>query len=426
MKIPASSIEKIVSLFPSKARVFVHGGAATPQHLMKAICQNKESLSGIELIHLHTEGPSEWTSPESQQYFRTTNLFVGANARGQLNFEQVDYLPCFLSEIPNLFRSQIKRVDVALLQLSPPNEQGLCSLGTSVDVARAAFDAARIVIAQINHKMPFVYHDGLISLQDIDAAVEISEPLPDLGPKPFTEIDKKIGEHVASLVEDGSCLQVGIGAIPNAVLAALHSHKHLGVHSEMWSDGILNLIQSGAVDNTQKYFHPGKTVSSFLMGSQRLYDFIHQNPKILQLGADIINNPSVIAQNPKVVSINSAVEIDLTGQVCADSIGHRVISGVGGQLDFIRGASLSKGGKAIIALPSRTKKGKNRLVSALAQGAGVVSTRAHVHFIATEYGVVDLYGKSLGERARALIQITHPEDRERLEREWHQVRTSLR
>jgi len=408
------SPHEALRLIQSQHRVFVHGAAATPNVLLKALAEEAHRLTDVELIHLHTEGAYACTGESLKKSFRVANLFVGANMRSLVDGERVDYLPCFLSEIPSLFRSRRRPIHVALLHLSPPDEHGFCTLGTSVDVAKAAVEAADILIAQINRRMPRVHGDGFIHIQELDAYVEVDEALPESKPHLLTEVDQTIGRHVAGLIEDGSCLQVGIGTIPDAVLAQLHHHKNLGIHSEMWSDGVLDLLKAGAVTNSEKSVHPGKTVSTFVMGSKAVYDFIDDNPSVIQLPADYINNPNVICRNKKVVAINSAVEVDLTGQVCADSIGRKIISGVGGQMDFMRGAALSLGGRPIIALPSRTKQGQSRLVAELKPGAGVVTTRAHVQFIVTEYGIADLYGKTIYERARALIAIAHPEDRDRL------------
>jgi 4-hydroxybutyrate CoA-transferase len=408
----------VVSIIDSNQTVFVHGGSATPNVLIDALVEQAGRLRHVEIVHLHTEGECRYADSKFIESFRVTNLFVGSNLRSRLDFDRIDYLPCFLSEIPQLFLSKRKRIDVAVLQLSPPDKHGFCTLGTSVDVARAAFEAADIVVAQINKQMPRVHGDGFIHIDDVDRYIEVDVPLYEPKVKSLSATEIAIGKNASELIEDGSCLQVGIGAIPDAVLGALKGHKKLGVHSEMWSDGILNLITSGAVDNSQKAVHPGKCVSGFIIGSRRVYDFINDNPAVVQLGIDYVNSPNVIARNSKVAAINSAVEIDLTGQVCADSIGSKIISGVGGQMDFMRGAALSKGGKPIIAITSRTKAGQSRIVCQLKPGAGVVTTRAHVHFVVTEFGVADLYGKTLGERAKALIQIAHPEDREQLNTEW--------
>lgn len=407
----------------SGMRIFVHGQAATPNILLEQLVSTVKGsqLESIELMHLHTHGPALYALPENQKHFKVANLFVGANLRSKMNFETVDYIPCFLSEMPTLIRSGKRPVDVALIHVSPPDEHGFCSLGVSVDAAKAAVDTARFVIAQINPQMPRTFGDGIIHISKIHQSIAVNALLPESLPKPATEVERKIGKLAASLIEDGSTLQMGIGSIPDAVLLELKGHKDLGIHTEMWTDGALELIRSGVVNNTKKKAHPGKTVCTFVVGSKRVYEFIHNNPSVAVLEASYVNQPAVIAKNPKVVAINSAVEIDLTGQVCADSIGSKVISGVGGQIDFINGASMCKDGKAIIAMTSRTNQGISRMVSQLKLGAGVVTTRAHVHYIITEYGIADLYGKTIGERAKMLINIAHPEDREHLSREWHNI-----
>lgn len=416
-----NSAREALSLIQSHQRVFIHGGAATPFVLLEGLLAEAPRLENVELIHLHIEGVATQATPAYAKSFRVANLFVGANMRDYIDGDRVDYLPCFLSEIPQLFRSGKRPIHVALVHLSPPDRHGYCTLGTSVDVARAAVDTADVVIAQINRQMPRVHGDGFIHINDLDAYIEVDAPLYQAKQKPRTVEDETIGRHVASLIEDGACLQVGIGSIPDAVLAQLHGHKNLGVHSEMWSDGVLSLLKSGAVTNSRKAVHPGKTVSAFVMGSQAVYDFINDNPSVIQLPSDYVNNPSVICRNKNVAAINSAVEVDLTGQICADSIGSKIISGVGGQMDFIRGASLSPGGKPIIALPSRTRSGRSRITCVLQSGAGVVTTRAHAHFVVTEYGIADLYGKTLNERALALIAIAHPDDREPLAKQWRDL-----
>jgi 4-hydroxybutyrate CoA-transferase len=415
MKIHSSASEA-VKLIQSGAKIFVHGMAATPLHLINALIDHAEKshLKELELLHLHTIGPAKYANPEYSKIFKVTNFFLGANMRSKINYQNVDYLPCFLSEIPGLIRSKRRPIDVAFIQVSPPDQHGYCSLGTSVDATKAAVETASLVIAQVNDQMPRTHGDGIVHVSQIHHAVQINEPIFETTPSTLTEVEKKIGEFAASLIENGSTLQMGIGAIPDAVVSSLKSHQHLGIHTEMWTDGALELILSGAVDNTRKKIHPGKTVSSFIMGTKKVYDFIHDNPSVIQLDCSYVNHPSVIARNPKVVAINSAVEIDLTGQICADSIGGKIISGVGGQLDFITGASMSAGGKAIIALPSRTNKGKSRIVPQLQMGAGVVTTRAHVHYVITEYGIADLYGKTISERTKELIRIAHPDDRDQL------------
>ena len=404
-----------VSGIRSGQRVFVHGGCATPLVLLDALLQRAPEVRNVELMHLHTAGPGAPAEDRYADSFRVTNLFVGHNMRGKVGSERIDYLPCFLSEIPALFRSGRRTPDVALLHVSPPDAHGYCSLGTSVDVARAASETAKVIIAQVNPRMPRVHGDGFIHIDRIHHWVEVNEEIPESPATPLTDTEMAIGRHASGLIEDGATLQMGIGAVPDAVLAALHHHKHLGIHTEMWSEDAFALIQSGAVDNSLKKIHPGKIVGGFVMGSRALFDFIDDNPAAVLLDIAYINNPTNIARNQKATAINSAVEIDLTGQVCADSIGSRIISGVGGQMDFIRGASLSVGGKPIIALSSRTLKGMPRIVPQLKAGAGVVTTRAHVHYIVTEYGVADLAGKTLHERAKALIKLAHPEDREALE-----------
>ena len=406
------------SFFKNHQRIFVHGGASTPNLLLDKLRPVFASCTDMEFIHLHTEGPACYAEDIYSNNVRVSSLFVGANLRNKKDRERFDYIPCFLSEIPNLFRRGILPIDVALVQVSPPDKNGWCSLGLSVDVAKAAAETAKVVLAQINPQMPRVHGDGFIHQDELDSFISVDTPLYVATRSPLSPEEKAIGKFVAEIIEDGSTLQFGIGGVPDAVAVSLKDHKHLGIHTEMWSDGVLDLIECGAVDNSQKIKHPGKTVSSFIMGSEKLYRFVDDNPSVVQLESSYVNNPSVILKNPKMIAINSAVEVDLTGQICADSIGSRIISGVGGQMDFMRGAVLSEGGKAIIAITSRTKKGQSRIVPTLKTGAGVVSTKAHVHYVVTEYGCVDLYGKNISQRARALISIAHPEDRELLEREW--------
>jgi 4-hydroxybutyrate CoA-transferase len=406
-----------IAAVESGQRVFVHGGVATPFGLVDALVARAGELRNVELIHLHTSGTAAYADRQYAGSFHVVNLFVGPNVRGRLDHDRVDYLAVFLSEIPALFRSS-RRPDVALIQVSTPDRHGYVSLGTSVDVARAAVDAATVVIAQVNPRMPRVHGDGILHLDRLHHWYEESRELPEVPPEPIGPIERAIGHHVASLIEDGATMQMGIGSIPNAVLAELGNHRHLGLHTEMWSDGALPLLRAGVIDNSMKVVHPGRSISGFVSGTRALYDFIDDNPTVMQLDIGYVNRADVIRQNPRATAVNSAVEVDLTGQVCADSIGDAIISGVGGQMDFIRGASLSAGGKPIIALPSRTGRGQRRIVARLRPGAGVVTTRAHVHFVVTEHGVADLYGRTLSERARALIAVAHPEDREELAREW--------
>jgi acyl-CoA hydrolase len=410
------TVEEAVSAIRSGDRVFVHSVAAAPQRLIQAMTARAPELENVEIVHIHTEGDAPYASPELAASFHTKAMFVGANVRKAVAGGQADYIPVFLSEVPALFRKNILPLDVAMIQVSPPDKHGFCSLGVSVDVTRAAIQMAVHVIAQINPHMPRTHGDGLIHVSHIDHAVEVDDPLPELAAAPLTDVDKAIGQNCAELVVDGATLQMGIGAIPDAALAALHHHKDLGVHTEMFSDGVIDLVNNGVINGAKKRVHPGKVVGSFVMGSRQLYDFIDDNPQIAMLDVAYVNDTAVIRRNPNVTAINSAIEVDLTGQVCADSIGTRLYSGVGGQMDFIRGASLSEGGRPIIALPSVTKRGESRIVSLLKEGAGVVTTRAHVHYVVTEYGVANLYGKGLAERARAMIDIAHPDHREQLER----------
>ncbi len=417
----ATSLSKAISFIPASARVFVHGGSATPNALLAEVVQQAERFEELTFVHLHTEGPATYAEDRFKKNFRIINLFVGSNMRKFLNYDQNDYLPCFISELPNLIRSKKIQIDVALIHVSPPDANGYCSLGTSVDIAKAAVQTAAIIIAQINPCMPRVHGDGFIHISQITASVFVDVALPETKVLPNSETEVAIGKNVASLIEDRSTLQLGIGAIPNAVARQLTNHKDLGIHSEMWSDGVMDLIKCGAVTNAFKKVYRGKSVSGFLVGSLDLYQFVNDNPSILQLEIDYVNNPNVICRNPKVAAVNSAVEIDFTGQVCADSIGAKIISGVGGQMDFMRGATLSEGGKPIIALPSRTKDGRPRIVAQLKPGAGVVTTRSHVHYVVTEYGVAQLNGKTLSERVKSMIAIAHPNDREHLSRSFFEI-----
>jgi acyl-CoA hydrolase len=409
--------------FESGQRIFIHGQSAVPFALVEKTVNECKGLKDIEFIHLHLEGKPAHLQADLKFNFKINNLFLGPAVRPLMDYDRVDYTPTFLSEIPKLFTSKRLALDVALVHVSPPDAFGYCSLGVGVDIARAAVDSARYVLGQINPQMPRTHGDSFIKMERFDEVLEVDQPLPQKvlqAPENLFEL-AAIGRFVAELIEDGSTIQVGIGSIPDAVLKALDQHQHLGVHSEMWSDGVVDLLEIGAVDNSKKIVHPGKTISAFVQGTQRVYDFINDNPSIELYPSDYVNSPLVIARNPKVVAINSAVEVDLTGQVCSDSVGHKMISGVGGQIDFIRGASLCPDGKPIIAITSRTKHGQSRIVPELQKGAGVVTTRADVHYVVTEFGVADLYGKSLGQRAKSLIQIAHPSDRENLERSWHEL-----
>ncbi|MFN0140501.1 MAG: acetyl-CoA hydrolase/transferase family protein [Pyrinomonadaceae bacterium] len=410
------SAQEAVKAIKSNDRVFIHSIAAAPQQLIRAMTERATELRNVEIVHLHTEGAAPYTAPELADSFRVNAFFVGANVRGAVHSGRADYIPVFLSEIPALFRRGFLALDVAMMHVSPPDRHGFCSLGISVDIARAAVDCAKFVIAQINPQMPRTIGDALVHVNDIHAMVESDEPLIEAPIPPISEVEQAIGRNIAELIEDGATLQLGIGAIPNAVLASLTNHKDLGIHTEMFSDGVIPLVEAGVITGRKKTKHPGKIVAGFVMGTKRLYDFIDDNPQVLMLDIAYVNDTTVIRRNPKVTAINSAIEIDLTGQVCADSIGTLQYSGVGGQMDFIRGASLSEDGKPIIALPSTTSKGESKIVPFLKEGAGVVSTRAHVHYIATEYGVTNLYGKNLHQRANELIKLAHPSHREMLEK----------
>ncbi len=410
------SAAEAVKIIKSGDRVFIHGVAAAPPTLIKAMTARAGELRDVEIVHLHTEGTAPYADEQYTNSFRVNAFFVGANVRKAVNEGRADYIPVFLSEIPALFRKNVLPLNVALVHVSPPDRHGFCSLGVSVDIARAAVECADHVIAQVNPQMPRTLGDALVSVNDIDAFVEVDEPIHEVIPPIPTERDHAIGSHIAAMVDDGATLQMGIGSIPNAVLAALTNHKNLGIHTEMFSDGLIDLVHSGVVNGSQKVKHPGKIVSGFVMGTRRVYDFIDDNPQVLMLDIAYVNESGVIRRNPKVTAINSAIEVDLTGQVCADSIGTRHYSGVGGQMDFIRGASLSEGGKPIIALQSITSRGESKIVPFLKEGAGVVTTRAHVHYIVTEYGVANLYGKNLRQRATELIKIAHPDHREALDK----------
>jgi 4-hydroxybutyrate CoA-transferase len=416
-----TNLSDALSAIKSNDSIFVHAAAATPNYLLNGLIQEAPRLRNVEILHLHTEGPAEYAAETYRDSFRVKNLFVGKNLRKQIDYDRIDYIPCFLSEIPTLFRSGARKLDVALIQVSPPDKHGFVSLGVSVDVAKAAVETAKVVIAQINPRMPRVHGDGFIHVDNIHFAIEKEEEL--YSPKKVapTQEELMIGKHIASIVEDGATLQLGIGSIPNAVCQYLKGHKHLGLHTEMWSDGAFELLKAGIIDNSKKKFHRFKTTSAFVIGSRELYDYIDDNMSVLNLDVAYVNSPITVMRNPKVTAINSAVEMDLTGQICADSVGHRVISGVGGQMDFLRAAALSEGGKPILAFTSTTSKGISRIQSVLNQGAGVVTTRAHVHYVATEYGIVNLFGKSIGERAHAIISIAHPDHREKLERDWHNL-----
>lgn len=415
------SKEDAVGLVKSHDRVFIQGAAMTPKVLVRALSMRYQELEAVEIVHIHTEGEALYAEEPYINSFKINTLFVGSNVRPAINTYKGDYIPIFLSEINLLFRRNILPLDVAIIQVSPPDKHGFCSLGTSVDVTLPALETAKKVIAEVNPNVPRTHGDGIIHISKIDAAVEIDEPMHVVPiPKP-TELDQKIGQHVAGLVEDGATLQMGIGGIPNVVLQNLTNHKNLGIHTEMFSDGVLPLLEKGVITNREKAIKKGKMVTCFAMGTPKLYEFLDDNPMVHFKEAAYTNDTTLIRRNPKVTAINSAIEIDLTGQVCADTIGSLQYSGVGGQMDFIRGASLSDGGKPIIALPSITTKGISKIVPQLKPGAGVTTTRAHVQYVVTENGVVNLYGKNLQQRAKALISIAHPDHQEELEKQAYEI-----
>ncbi|HWZ94211.1 MAG TPA: acetyl-CoA hydrolase/transferase C-terminal domain-containing protein [Opitutaceae bacterium] len=413
----AVSAADVVSAVQSGTNLFLHGACATPAPLVEALCARTD-LAEVRLYHLHTAGPAPFAMRGREKEFRSVSLFTGAPLRQAIAEDRADFVPIFLSDIPGLFLSGAVKLDVAFLQLSPPDAHGFCSLGTSCDAAKAAAETARLVVAEINEQMPRTHGNNLVPFDRIHAFVATDRPLMEHRPEPETVVEARIGELVADLIEDGSTLQMGIGGIPDAVLSRLHNKHELGIHSEMFSDRVVDLVESGAVTNRQKMVGVGRIVTSFINGTRRLFDFVNDNPLVAFYPCDWTNDTSIIRKNPKVVAINSAIQIDLTGQVCADSIGHRIFSGIGGQMDFIRGAALSHGGKPIIALPSTAADGKiSRLVVQLNAGAGVVTTRGHVHWVVTEYGAVNLHGKSLRERGDALVSIAHPDFRAGLRRE---------
>ena len=410
-----------VAAIQSDNRVFIHTAAANPHILVQAMVDDADRLNNVEVIHLHTEGPAPYTNPEYKGKFFTNSMFIGANVRDAVPTDRADYIPVFLSETPFLFRRGMLPLDVAMLTVSPPDHNGWCSLGVSVDCSLAAAQTAKFVIAEINPNMPRTHGDSFIHISKFHAIVESDRPIPEVHAAQPTPEESKIGKYISELVEDGATLQMGIGSIPNAVLAALGNHKKLGVHTEMFTDGIIDLVEKGVITGEMKHRQRGEITATFLFGTKRLYDFVHDNPMIRMMEASYTNDTAIIRKNQKATAINSAIEIDLTGQVCADSIGKRMYSGVGGQMDFIRGASLSEGGKPIIALTSTTAKGQSKIVPFLKQGAGVVTTRAHVHYVVTEYGVVNLHGKNLEQRSKALIGIAHPDFREELSRQAHDI-----
>jgi acyl-CoA hydrolase len=410
-------VQEAVSIVKSNNRVFIQGAAMTPNSLINALCERYQELKNVELIQIHTHGDAKYTRYPYNQSFRLNSCFVGENVRKGVDDSKADYIPIFLSEIHLLFRRNILPLDMAFIQVSPPDKHGFCSLGTSVDITLPAIQTAKKIVALINPNVPRSHGDGIIHYKNIHFGVNVNTPLHESISKTPSTLENKIGKYIAALIEDGATLQMGIGSIPNAVLKNLTTHQRLGIHTEMFSDGILPLVEKGVITGENKIIKTGKIVTCFALGTKKLYDFIDDNPVVHFKEAAFTNDTSIIRQNPAVTAINSAIEIDLTGQVCADSIGTYQYSGVGGQMDFIRGASLSENGKPIIALPSTTKSGVSKITSFLQQGASVTTTRAHVHYVVTEYGVVNLFGKSLEQRAKLLIGIAHPDHRERLEKE---------
>ncbi len=416
MKSKIMTADQAVKVVKSNDRVYIQAAVAAPQSLINALTKRHSELKNVEICHLHIEGEAPYANIEYKDSFFVNSFFIGKNVRHTLQQGNGCYTPVFLGELPLLFKRNIVDVDVAFIQVSPPDKHGYCSLGVTVAATPAAIENANYVIAEINPKMPRTHGDGIIHISEIDALVEVNRNLVAHNMPEPNEVEVKIGNYIAELIEDGSTLQMGIGSIPNAVLTRLTNHKNLGLHTEMFSDGVIDLILKDVINSNNKAINHGKAVSTFLMGSQKLYDYVDDNPFIEMKAADYTNSVAMIRQNPKVVSINSAIEIDITGQVCADSIGMRMYSGVGGQLDFIRGATYSEGGKPIIALPSITRNGRSRIVPFLQPGAGVVTTRAHVKYIVTEYGVADLYGKTIKQRIKEMVKITHPDHRETVEK----------
>ncbi len=404
-----------LSIIKSGQRVFIHGGVCTPTYLLKELAKESDRLKDVELVSITLKGDVEVAKPEYQSSFHINSLFVSTPIRQAVAEGRADFVPVFLSDIPDLFKRNILEIDIAIVQVSPPDIHGYCTLSLSIDIARSAVNNAKKIIALINPRLPRTHGDGMIHTDRFAKMVfypaELHEEF--YGDK-MGDTEMTIGKNVAEMIDDGSTLQMGIGTIPDAVLKYLTGHKNLGIHTEMLSDGIITLVEKDIINNRCKSIHPNKSVTSFALGSRKLYDYVNDNPSFAFLDIDYVNDPHVIRRNPKVIAINSAIEVDLTGQVCADSIGELQYSGIGGQMDFMRGAALSDGGKPIIALNSRTAKGFPRIVPNLKQGAGVVTTRGHVHYVVTEYGSAFLFGKNLRQRAKALIDIAHPDDREAL------------
>ncbi len=412
------SADEAVKVVKSGDHIHFSSVAAAPKILIDALCRRGDAgeLKDVRIHHLHTEGPAPYTDAKYEGVFFHQAFFVGGNVRKSVQAGYADYIPIFLSETQKLYRSGVLPCNVAMIQVSTPDKHGYVSLGTSVDASLAAIECAEYVIAVVNKHIPRAWGDAMIPLSMIDIFVQHDSELEPAHFSEPSEIEVAIGRNCAELIEDGATLQMGIGAIPNAVLAQLGNHKNLGIHTEMFADGVLPLVRSGVINGAEKAIDRGKMVSTFLMGSQEVYDFIDDNPMVAMMDVGYTNDPFVIAKNPKVTAINSALQVDITGQVCADSLGTTFYSGVGGQIDFIYGASMSKGGKAIIAMPSATNKGISKIAPVLNLGAGVVTTRNHIHWFVTEYGAVNLYGKSLQERAKLIISVAHPDHREALDK----------
>ena len=418
----AVNADDAVAYIKSGMKVFLHGAAATPTPLIAALCKQQD-LENVFLYHLHVSGDIPFADPNLKGRFFSVSLFTSEALRRPIEEGRADFMPIFLADIPKLFTSGTIQLDAALVQLSPPDHHGFCTLGTSVDVAKAAADSAHIVIAEINDQMPRTHGNTVVRFDRISAFIHTNRPLHEHHIPPETQVEARIGELIADLIEDGSTLQMGIGNIPDAVLTRIHDKRDLGIHTEMFSDRVVDLVEAGVVTNRLKKVHPNRITTSFVSGSQRLFDFVHDNPTVEFHPCDRTNDAALIRQNDKVVAINSALEIDLTGQVCADSLGHRIYSGIGGQMDFIHGAALSKGGKPIIAIPATAAKGTvSRIVPYLKPGAGVVTTRGHIHWVVTEFGAVNLHGKTLRERGEALISVAHPDFRPELRKALAEIR----